>query len=94
MAMTVENVIACLRADVEMGRYKADDLLVIDWFSYHDVQRIVLDYDEENNMPDEKARGVWEECAEQIDMQLDQFETEAVNWVITGVVEKELGFNG
>lgn len=86
MAMTVQNVIDGLRADIELGRFKADDLLVIDWFSYHDVLRVVNDYEDGRVISDSKARNIWAACVETIDSQLDQFDNEAINNVIDCVV--------
>jgi hypothetical protein len=86
MAMTIQNVIDGLRADIELGRYKPDDVLVIDWFSYHDVLRVVNDYEEGRVISDDKARTIWEGCVDAIDTQLDQYETEAINNVIDAVV--------
>jgi len=86
MAMTVQMVIDGLRADIELGNYKADDVLVIDWFSFHDVHRVVDDYEEGRVISDDKARTIWEGCVDAINTQLDQYETEAINNVIEAVV--------
>ena len=37
-------------------------------------------------MSDDTARKTWAVCVEQIDIQLDEFETDAINNVIDGVV--------
>ena len=79
MAMTVQMVIDGLRADIQLGRYKADDVLVIDWFSYHDIERLASDEDIE--MSEDKAREIWAQAVEQIDIQLDWYEPDAIRHV-------------
>ena len=91
MAMTVQMVIDGLRADIELGRYKADDLLVIDWFSYHDIHQFVIDMEDQDLLTDEEARSHWAGVAEEIDMRLDEFQTSEINSVIREFMEEELG---
>jgi len=86
MAMTIQNVIDGLRADIQSGFYKPDDVLVIDWFSYHDVLRAVNDYEEGRVISDDKARNIWAACVETIDSQLEQFDNDSINDVIDAVV--------
>ena len=82
MAMTVQNVIDGLRADIELGRFKADDLLVIDWFSYHDIQRTAETFEN-----DDEARKLWEKTVERIDVQLDWFDKDQIDDLIQEMVD-------
>jgi hypothetical protein len=86
MAMTVRMVIDGLLGDIKAGYFQEDDLLVIDWFSFRDVHRVISHYDEDRVVSDDTARKTWAVCVEQIDIQLDEFETDAINNVIDGVV--------
>lgn len=90
MAMTVQMVIDGLRADIELGRFKPDDVLVIDWFSYHDVERLASD--EDIKMSEDEAREIWVDAVEQIDVQLDWYESDAIGHIVAAKIEE--AFNG
>lgn len=86
MAMTIEGVIAGLQADVAAGYFKMDDVLVIDWFSFRDVQRKLSDFDDDKKMSDDTAREIWEDAVEEIDIRLDWYDTDDVNAIIASKV--------
>lgn len=90
MAMTIRNVIDGLMADVKAGVYDEDDVLVVDWFSYHDVEQRVIDMEDEKPLSPEQARAIWLKCVEQIDYELDVYDTSDINSVITEIVEEEI----
>lgn len=58
--MLVASVIAFLQHEVEAGRFKLDDELVIDWFSFDDVHRVA--HDNSIVLTDDEARKIWGKC--------------------------------
>lgn len=90
MAMTIRQMIDGLMADVKAGIYNEDDVLVVDWFSYHDVEQRILDMEDENIPTQERLKEIWAKCVEQIDYELDEFHTSEINNLITEVVEGEI----
>ena len=91
MAMSIKDVIAGLQGDVAAGYFTMDDVLVIDWFSFRDVQRTADDFSEDDNdngMDDATARKLWEVSVDRIDTELEWFEGEQINEIIQEVVNK------
>ena len=90
MAMTIEGLIAGLQADIKAGYYTKDDVLVVDWFSFQDIQRVSDDMtcDVDVIMSESRAREIWEKAVERIDMEIDYYDSEQINHIILEEVEK------
>lgn len=81
--MLVSRLIEVLQEAIEGGYLKADDDLVVDWFSYDDVNRVAGHY--ETEISDDEVRSIWAECVEEID-DFDTYDVEVINNCIANVV--------
>lgn len=81
--MLVSRLIEILQEQIERGYLRADDDLVVDWFSYDDVNRVAGHYD--TPISDDEARSIWRECVDDID-DMDCYDTEVINSYIDKVV--------
>jgi hypothetical protein len=81
--MLVGRLIEVLQEQVEGGYLKLDDDLVVDWFSYDDVNRVAGHYD--TPITDDEARSIWAECVEEID-NFDTYDVEVINNCIGNTV--------
>ncbi len=83
--MLVSRLIEVLQEQIDKGYLKPDDELVVDWFSYDDVNRVAGHYD--TPISDDEAREIWVECLEEID-DYDCYDVELMNDCIDRVVSK------
>jgi len=81
--MLVSRLIEVLQEQIDNGWLKPDDELVVDWFSYDDVNRVAGHYD--TPFTDDEIREMWAECVNEID-DMDCYDPEVINSYIDKVV--------
>lgn len=83
--MLVSRLIEVLQEQIERGYLRADDELVVDWFSYDDVNRVAGHYD--TPISDDEAREIWAECVDEIN-DYENYDTELINDCVDDYVSK------
>lgn len=92
MSQTVKQFAEYLLEQIETGNFRADDRLIVEFWSFQDVEDFAYGDDYYGEVTDEVAREVWHEVADRLEG-LDLITNDDVRDSISDVFDQRLGAN-